>query len=34
MIVEAIGNGDEQIEVSKSTTTSLTSTIEIIWVNG
>jgi hypothetical protein len=34
MIVEAIGNGDEQIGVSKSNTRSLASTIEVVWVNG
>jgi hypothetical protein len=34
MIIEAIGNGDEQIGVSKSITTSLASTIEVVWVNG
>jgi hypothetical protein len=34
MIVETIGNGDEQIGVSKSITTSLALTIEVGWVNG
>ncbi len=34
MIFEAIGIGDEQTRVSKSTTTSWTSTIEVVWVNG
>ncbi len=34
MIVEAIGYGNEQIGVSKSIITSLTSTIEVVWVNG